>query len=376
MKAVHVKLGTSEVDPVDEAVRRIVAGELIVLPTETVYAAAGRLDVDAARIALAQCRSGAPSTAALVPHVDGLASAEMYVDQLNEDDRRVMHRLIHRLWPGPVALDLPVASDSELSKNLGIDSSVVSESGRVTLRCPDHATTLEIIARCRVPIAMVRVDSSSGPNPWTESSLKSLPASITWVLDAGPTRFNRPSTVVRLEAGGYRVTRVGVFDQRIIEKQMQTNVLFVCSGNTCRSPMAAALARNVIAQTLKTIPSQIESRGYHVQSAGTFAVPGMKATPQAVEAVADFGADLLQHRSKALSHELINAADLILVMGQSHRMSVLAMNPSAASRTLLLDPEGDVEDPIGGDVSLYRELAGRFNELIRDRLNQTIFKDR
>ncbi len=376
MKAVICKLDTAEVDPIDEAVRRIVAGELIVLPTETVYAAAARLDVESARIALAELRSGTPLTAPLVPHVDGFRSAELYVDQLNADDRHMMRRLTDRLWPGPVALDLPVASESKLASSFGIALSVISDAGRVTLRCPDHSATLEIIGRCRVPIAMVRVETSGGPSPWNKSAIESLPGGITWVLDAGPTRFNRPSSVVRLESGGYRVTRVGVFDQRIIEKQMQTTVLFVCSGNTCRSPMAAALARNVIAQTLRTIPSQIESKGYSVQSAGTFAMPGMKATPQAVEAVADFGADLAHHRSKTLSHELINAADLIVVMGQSHRMNVLAMNPAAASRTLLLDPEGDVEDPIGGDVSLYRELAGRFNDLIRDRLNQTIFKDR
>ena len=61
---------------------------------------------------------------------------------------------------------------------------------------------------------------------------------VDLILDAGPTRYARPSTLIKVEQGGFRIVRAGVYDERIVEKMLKTTILFVCSGNTCRSPMA------------------------------------------------------------------------------------------------------------------------------------------
>src|SRR5690606_34539960 len=98
------------------------------------------------------------------------------------------------------------------------------------------------------------------------------------------------------------------------------NLLFVCSGNTCRSPMAEAIARDLLRR-----------RGWaHVdaRSAGTSTVPGVAATEDAVAVAREYGLDLEQHASQPLTPELIEWADLILTMGTSHASVVAELGGS------------------------------------------------
>jgi protein-tyrosine-phosphatase len=96
--------------------------------------------------------------------------------------------------------------------------------------------------------------------------------------------------------------------------------------------MAEAIARHVIADHLGVSDEQLEGKGVIVLSAGSWAMPGAKATPQAVEAVKTIGADLSKHRSKPLTVELIHQADMIFAMGRSHLQAVTALVPAAAEK--------------------------------------------
>jgi protein-tyrosine-phosphatase len=104
-------------------------------------------------------------------------------------------------------------------------------------------------------------------------------------------------------------------------------------------------------------------------------MPGLRATPAAVEAAAALGGDLRSHRSRPLTPELVHAADLIITMGRAHSAGVLAIAPSATGRLAQLDPAGDIEDPIGGDLSLYLDLAKQFKTLVARRFEETLFND-
>ncbi len=97
-------------------------------------------------------------------------------------------------------------------------------------------------------------------------------------------------------------------------------------------------------------------------------MPGARATPAAVEALKPLGADLSRHRSRSLTVELIHQADVIYTMGRAHAQTVAALVPSAADKVEPLDPKGEIEDPIGGDVALYQALAQRLGSLIERRL--------
>jgi L-threonylcarbamoyladenylate synthase len=166
--------------------------------------------------------------------------------------------------------------------------------------------------------------------------------------------------------------RAGVYDERIIDRLLRTTILFVCSGNTCRSPMAEAIARKYLADRFSISPDELENKGINVISAGSYALPGARAAEPAVEALRSMGADLSRHRSRPLTVELIHQADAIYTMSHNHLRAVASLVPAAADKVSNLDPDGDIEDPIGGDLSLYIEVADRIKSLIEKRLAQGI----
>lgn len=149
---------------------------------------------------------------------------------------------------------------------------------------------------------------------------------------------------------------------------IEYSVLFVCTGNTCRSPMAAALARRVLAD-LKGVPVDgLSAAGVRVRSAGVSAMQGGPATPEAAIAVKGLCGDLSTHASQPVTEALIQDADVIYTMTEPHRRAVLTLSPGAAAKTYRLDPERDVSDPIGMSQSVYEQTAEMILDAVRRRV--------
>ena len=141
-------------------------------------------------------------------------------------------------------------------------------------------------------------------------------------------------------------------------------ILLVCTGNRCRSPMAEAL--------LKEILSQKHSKGLVVDSAGTEAEPGEKATKLAMEVMKEEGIDLSASRSKPISENLVRESKIILTMTQQQKKDILAKYPVAKEKTFTLKEfagnceDIDIDDPYGFDLETYRWCARE----IKDNLNK------
>lgn len=131
-------------------------------------------------------------------------------------------------------------------------------------------------------------------------------------------------------------------------------VMFVCTGNTCRSPMAEGGLRKLFEDR--------KIDGISIVSSGTAAATGFPATEYAAEAVKIWNADIENHTSQPLTEELINDSDLILAMSSAHCYEVLRIGQNVENKTYLLKkyPElgckgESVDDPIGGSLDMYNK---------------------
>jgi protein-tyrosine-phosphatase len=140
------------------------------------------------------------------------------------------------------------------------------------------------------------------------------------------------------------------------------NILLVCSGNTCRSPLAAA----ILAEKLSRLAEFADAR---VQSAGTAAWDGTPASEGSYLVALERGLDLSGHRARMLTADHVNDADLILTMSEAHARRVAELGGEQKVFTLgeyAGNPDGrrDIRDPMGGDVAGYRETATLLDELL------------
>lgn len=138
-------------------------------------------------------------------------------------------------------------------------------------------------------------------------------------------------------------------------------ILFVCTGNVCRSPMAAAIMRDRIAQL--GLDAQVE-----IVSAGVWAEDGARASANGVAVLRLRGIDLAEHRSRPLTPALLRQASVVLVMEEAHRRSIFYMTPEHLSKVFLLSEMAgghkDIDDPYGGPIDAYATTADELAGLI------------
>ncbi|HWB00021.1 MAG TPA: Sua5/YciO/YrdC/YwlC family protein [Pirellulales bacterium] len=349
-------------DVVHRAVQALAEGKVVAFPTETVYvlAASALHDASVANLAKLAQRSPQPSESPgdgrLVLAVKSADEALDYVPDLCE----MGQRLGRRCWPGPVTLVVEDHHPDSLLKQLSQTvQRAVAPAGRLGLRVPAHQTIQDVLRLLAGPVVITNAALPNASEAVTaQEVIEAADGAVQLVIDDGRSRFGQPSSVVQVEDNRYEVVRVGVVSPSTIKRLASTVVLFVCTGNTCRSPMAEGMFRHAAAERLNCRPEEVEDHGLMVVSAGIAAMNGSRASLEAVAVMRDLGIDLLNHESQPLTEALVRHADLILTMTRSHRESVIGHWPDAAGRVKLLCHNGsDVSDPVGGPVEIYRRCA-------------------
>lgn len=320
------------------AVAALRAGSLIILPTETVYGVAADPGVAGAedRIYEAKGRERGKPVALLASSLEAVERAGAVLSP-------AARRLACRYWPGPLTLLLNCGSRVE------------------GFRVPNHSVALAVLKAAGGLLRVTSANRSGEASTLTaDSAVKALDSHIALVLDAGPADLGLESTVVDATGEPVKIIRQGALSAAAVFSRPK--VCLVCTGNTCRSPMAEHLLR-------KWLGSET---GWEVTSAGVAAYEGDQASDGAIQVMKERKLDLTSHRSRKLNAARIDDADIIVVMTEAHKRSVLQRFPQVVGRVFLLNafssahPGEDVPDPFGWSLDVYRSICKEIDAAMPD----------
>ena len=327
-------------------------GGLVIFPTETVYGVAADFTNAKAveRLKAVKKRSDDKPFSILIAQKGLISNYTASSDPF-------MYKLIETYWPGPLTIVVPLRDQG---KTIGI-------------RMPDHPIAIRLIADAQVPLAAPSANFEGNPPPKTcEEALKDLDGLVDAAINAGPALTGRSSTVVDLTKDPPVIIREGDILQKHIDKlKKKKSILFVCTGNSCRSVMAEYLLKKML-----------KGRDdVDVYSAGTGVLFRTAASSETVAVLREEGIDSNSHLAQPLNTLLLKKSDLIITMTRSHRQQVLERVPDVEKRVYLLKEfanipasllgDMDVPDPIGKSHGEYKEClnvikqsVARIKELI------------
>ena len=347
-------------------------GGLVAIPTETVYGLACRAEPGA--IAKLDAVKGRNPDKRYTLHI---GSPETIFDFVPTITMRAQ-KLIQATWPGPLTIvfELTEADLEDRKAFYGNDiSEILYRSGTLGVRCPDDELTTQILDTAVVPIVAPSANpSDQKPAINAQEVANYFDGQIEMIVDNGITacQYSQSSTVVKVTEKDITVLREGVYSKDEVLARSVVQLTFVCTGNTCRSPMAEGLCRKHFANILNCNLDEVDSFGYKVRSAGVAAFDGSPVSSNAVNACRQRGIDISSYRSSLLTEEMVEQSDLLFVMSSAHLEHVLAYFPEAEFKTFLLDENGNISDPVGQSEAVYLRCADQIEKAIERRMRDIL----
>jgi len=359
-----------EIAKVKEAAAVIDAGGLVAFPTETVYGIACRVKDDS--LTKLDNLKGRPADKRYTLHIAQKSEITKYVPTITLKARKLMKNA----WPGPLTIVFELNKQDLEKQQKNLKREVFQGLYRddsIGIRCPDNPVASILFRLTHHPVVAPSANiTGQEPAAEPEQVLAQFSGRIDLLLDAGPCKYKKSSTVAKISKTGLEILREGVYSQADLEALSTVKFLFVCTGNTCRSPMAKGIFRKYLAEKLQCEVDQLERMGYKVFSAGIMDMTGAPASAEAITACQARGIDIKSHESRLLSQQLIEESDFIFAMEQIHCDRVRALSPEAADKCRLLAENEEIADPIGQSQEVFNYCAELIEKGIKKRIAELV----
>ncbi len=348
MKRVRISSNKSNAEAIAEVKTALEKGAVVALPSETVYGL-GVLPADKAAVekltALKQRPSDKPYTlhfGTVEQALDALAILPPYG-----------YRLAQRFWPGPLTL----VYDAVDGATIGV-------------RVPDHFFLSALLNELGSPLFLPSANRSGEKEAISADEVEAFFSGLLdIVVDGGAPYYFKPSTVIDLNYHPFKILREGAVSVRdILDQYIRKRIVFVCTGNTCRSVMAEHLLKKYL---FEYDPVLLER--YEIISRGV-GVPGsVPATPEVQSLLKSEGIDeVTGHRSRQIDRATVLSADLIITMEEKQRQFIERFEPTAQSRLFHLNKflpaaeAEDIPDPIGGSAGTYKTVFETIETAVKE----------
>ncbi|MCE5339717.1 MAG: threonylcarbamoyl-AMP synthase [Planctomycetaceae bacterium] len=364
---IEIKDPKTDLEKLKKCAECIDAGGLVVFPTETVYGIACRAEKKSlARLDEVKQRN---LEKRYTLHIGDKSKLVDFVPTLTAQ----VKKLLKHTWPGPLTVVFEV-NDDEIKKLREKHGSEVVEllykDNSIGIRCPDEPVGNKLLNLCKYPVVAPSANTAGNP-PATDGkeAFTQIGDLVDIVINTGKCKYEKSSTVAKISSTGLKILRVGAYSERRIQKMYAINIVFVCSGNTCRSPMAEALAKKKMAEKLGCNINQLEEYGYNIESAGILAVNGISASEGSIMFCESRGINLHTHRSQRLTGAKIRLADHIFAMSNGHKDAIIRICPQAEQKCMMLIDGQEVDDPIGGDDEAYAACGEMIEKAVNERMS-------